>query len=394
MQPHNFYSGEFDGNFLQTVRSLAKIKKDKFLETVKKLSRNLIIPLKKTDHFMIADFKAIEGRLAFWLIGSKRWLESFRQNDAGTGPEPYVIKAGEIYKTDLDKISKLQRKAGKEVILSANYGLSATKLHRNFYKWGLKPTQRITIEYTDSKGKKKKKKVDIDPDSVFSGLRISEENIKYITKKGVLLVAFKKGKDLFEKVYEIQLEKVVNGTAKKITIQKISYDFECGRIIDEYRESMPELRLTWKLFGDAFKECYHNEGTTKTVKFPNTTVVFKSIDKYILIRLPSGRTMFYAKRDIAIKDFYGAKVFQNVIQCIARDVEQDAIIRIEKGKNPFSFFMDVHDEIVATTKKLKTKRENDAQLNKYLQLMEVAPDWAKGLVIKAEGEYFDRYKKI
>jgi hypothetical protein len=83
---------------------------------------------------------------------------------------------------------------------------------------------------------------------------------------------------------------------------------------------------------------------------------------------------------------YGAKLVENIIQALARDVLAEGLIAALRAG--FTIIGHVHDEIVT---------ENDVdseQTPEALEaLMSIAPSWAPGLMLAAEANAVEFYQK-
>jgi DNA polymerase len=89
-------------------------------------------------------------------------------------------------------------------------------------------------------------------------------------------------------------------------------------------------------------------------------------------------------------DTHGGKITENINQAIARDVLFDLMMRIEgQVTRPGRIVLHVHDEVVLEV----PEKHADQRLADVLGLMERAPDWAPGLVVKGEGSIMERYAK-
>lgn len=126
----------------------------------------------------------------------------------------------------------------------------------------------------------------------------------------------------------------------------------------------------------------------------------------LFITLPSGRKLSYIKPRIEINKFgregityegigttkkweridtYGPKLVENIVQAIARDLLAEAMIRVaDKG---YEIVMHCHDEVV-----IEAPMEFGF-LEDVCALMAIAPDWADGLPMRADGYECDFYKK-
>ena len=122
-------------------------------------------------------------------------------------------------------------------------------------------------------------------------------------------------------------------------------------------------------------------------------------DPYFEVELPSGRFLRYF--DVANMDgltarverggtrlhFYGAKIFENIVQATARCLFAEAILRIENAGFPVVFHC--HDEIV-----VEVPEEGAGQSQKEIErLMCITPAWAEGLPVGVESQLSDRYEK-
>ena len=80
---------------------------------------------------------------------------------------------------------------------------------------------------------------------------------------------------------------------------------------------------------------------------------------------------------------YGGKLCENVVSGTARDLLAEAMIRTEKAG--YETVLHVHDEIVSENIK--------PDLARFIAIMSIVPDWAKGCPIKASGWVGHRYRK-
>ena len=92
------------------------------------------------------------------------------------------------------------------------------------------------------------------------------------------------------------------------------------------------------------------------------------------------------KRYIEI-DLYPSKLFQNIVQAIARDVLVNAMEQItdDTGNLVASF----HDEILLTT----DKNKGEENLHQLIQTMSTSPPWATDLPLTASGWTGNRFRK-
>ena len=122
---------------------------------------------------------------------------------------------------------------------------------------------------------------------------------------------------------------------------------------------------------------------------------------WLRIILPSGRSLSYAQPRIEDDQFtymglnqytrkwerissYGGKLFENVVQAIARDVLVAAMKRC--AANGFDIVLTVYDEIIAEAVMGRT-------VDEMISLMTTIPHWAPGLPLAAGGFETQRYYK-
>ena len=135
----------------------------------------------------------------------------------------------------------------------------------------------------------------------------------------------------------------------------------------------------------------------------------------LLLRLPSGRKIVYrnASIDEIINDpdgaadveavirydgldwtkkwtrirSWGGKFVENMTQAVARDLLAGAVLQLDNDDD--DLLTTIHDEIIAEPLEARA----DARLREMKSVMGVAPQWAYGLPLKAEGAVMTRYGK-
>jgi DNA polymerase len=123
----------------------------------------------------------------------------------------------------------------------------------------------------------------------------------------------------------------------------------------------------------------------------------------LIITLPSGRELFYAKPRIEENRFggesityegvgtgkrwerietYGAKLVENIVQAISRDILCNALMTFKYS----DIVMHVHDEIVI-------EADPRMSVQAVCDQMSRTPKWAKGLKLDADGFTCSFYQK-
>ncbi len=171
-------------------------------------------------------------------------------------------------------------------------------------------------------------------------------------------------------------------------------------LVKAWRNANPNVvRFWWEVDAAAMKAVRERTETeTHGIRFTYQSGM-------LFIRLPSGRWLAYVKPRIGTNRFdresvtyegvgeakkwqrietYGPKLVENIVQATARDILADAMRRV--NTHGYKIVMHVHDEIVV-------EASPEKELEELCTLMAVTPEWADGLLLRAEGYECDFYKK-
>ena len=182
---------------------------------------------------------------------------------------------------------------------------------------------------------------------------------------------------------------------------------EVKEIVAKWRASRPRTTAWWRALEDAAVAAVASPGD----EFRAGPVTMSVMDRALIIRLPSGRCLYY--RDARMEDkempwgqikpvvayngvdsysrswkiqyLYGGKIAENVTQAVARDILCRGMLMAEAGGYPI--VMHVHDEAVAEVP------EGFGSVEGFEALLCSQPPWAAGLPLKAEGWRGKRYRK-
>jgi DNA polymerase len=310
-----------------------------------------------------ADFSGIEARVTAWLAGEESKLEVVRRFDRGEGPDPYIVAAAKIFGVDVKAITKEQRQVGKAAELAFGFqgGLGA------FRK--------------------------------FSPANVSERGQAGGGRAG-------------------GGPRSAQGEGQRLgLVDKMTSDFtdeEIHDIKDKWRAAHPNICKMWFALNDAFWNCIKHPDIPYSV---NRRIVLQyDLDSFLLpivwLTLPSGRQLAYpdAKirrplpyekqdentgRGVYFKDnssgrwfdtrMYGGLCCENVVQAVARDLLAEALKRLDTAG--FKIVTHTHDEVVCE-ERLRSKR-----YKQFEAIMNMSPDWARGLPIIAKPWQDQRYVK-
>lgn len=161
---------------------------------------------------------------------------------------------------------------------------------------------------------------------------------------------------------------------------------EMQSIVDNWRASSPRIVQLWWDVDRAIKQTLE-DGTTH-----RTHGLMFSLQKGILfIRLPSGRSLAYVKPRLidgkityegvssnkgwARLESYGPKFVENITQAISRDLLLNAMKQVGPEAR---ICMHIHDELVI-------EADNSVKLDDICKKMAQVPEWAEGLLLRADG---------
>ena len=184
-------------------------------------------------------------------------------------------------------------------------------------------------------------------------------------------------------------------------------DEELKPLVDGWRKANPRIVQFWRSVGDAAMKTVRERTTVRAGK-----VTFCCKDGILFAKLPSGRTLAYIAPRLETGRFgsavityqsydktekaadeedevpgvrrwqreetYGPKIVENLTQAIARDLLCAAMMNLEAAG--YRICMHIHDECVIEMP------IGQGSLEEACRLMAIAPDWAEGLPLRADGE--------
>lgn len=173
---------------------------------------------------------------------------------------------------------------------------------------------------------------------------------------------------------------------------------ELQSMVDYWRQANPKIVKLWYEFDRAAKKAI-KEKTTTDVR----GIRFSYASGFLFMRLPSGRSLAYVKPRIGENRFggesityegvgttkkwerletFGGKLVENCVQAISRDILCHAMKNLRNER----ICMHIHDELV-----IECKEGTD--LNEICERMAQVPDWAPGLILRADGYTCTSYRK-
>jgi len=176
---------------------------------------------------------------------------------------------------------------------------------------------------------------------------------------------------------------------------------ELPELVDQWRNANPHItKLWWDVDAAALKA--YKEKTIQHVG----PISFQRQSGMLFVTLPSGRRLSYVKPQLEDNRFgrkeltyegvgeskrwtristYGPKLVENIVQATARDLLALSMLRLRNAG--FEIVMHIHDEAVLEVPVGKSS------VQEVCDIMGIAPDWAAGLPLRADGYECNFYKK-
>ena len=173
---------------------------------------------------------------------------------------------------------------------------------------------------------------------------------------------------------------------------------ELAPLVATWRDANPNIVKFWWDIDRAIKHCIVYKSKKNVGRIG---IEYKS--GMLFITLPSGRRLSYVKPKLDYNKFgsesvvywaldmskkwsriesYGPKFVENITQAVARDILMNSMMNLKK----FNIVAHIHDELIIEVPK-------DTDLVFICKEMGKAPDWAAGLVLRADGYETPYYKK-
>lgn len=176
---------------------------------------------------------------------------------------------------------------------------------------------------------------------------------------------------------------------------------ELKGLVQSWRRANPHIVNYWYEIDRAAKAAVKEHRTAAVGK---VSLFYRS--GMLMIKLPSGRCLSYVRPRMTINRFgsesinyegigvskkwcrietYGAKLCENIVQAVARDILAEAMLRLEKSG--FDIVCHVHDEVILEVP------EGVSSVDEVNRIMAEQPEWASDLPLTAAGFESPFYKK-
>ena len=173
---------------------------------------------------------------------------------------------------------------------------------------------------------------------------------------------------------------------------------ELQPLVNAWRKANPNICRLWWDVDKAVKTAVRDRTTVRL-----GMLVFSCRSGMLFIRLPSGRSLAYAKPRLGPNSFgsesvlyrglnaakkwgviesYGPKFVENIVQGISRDLLCAAMLRL----SPRRIVAHVHDEVII-------EADPEDSVEEVCRIMGECPEWADGLLLRADGYTCETYRK-
>jgi DNA polymerase len=304
---------------------------------------------------VVSDLANIEGRVQAWLTNEGWKLQAFRNFDAGIGPDLYKLAYSKSFGVRPEDVTDDQRQVGKvqELALAYAGGVGAFVTFAGAY-----------------------------------GIDLDAMAAKVLPLAPELVV------EEADRFFEWTLR-------EKRSLFNLSDDafVACDTLKRVWRYAHPNITDYWKRLQTLVKQALGTRG----IEYVDLGLRVKVTKTWLLITLPSGRVACYPAPQIkneaitymGIDQFtrkwtriqtHGGKLFENLVQAIARDVLAHSMPLIEAAG--YKIVLTVHDEIIA-----EAPDSTEFNAEHLSELMSAPPAWAADMPLAAKGFETYRYRK-
>lgn len=169
---------------------------------------------------------------------------------------------------------------------------------------------------------------------------------------------------------------------------------EAKRVVDIWRDANKAVCFAWRAVEQAFRAALGGNETEWrgfTFSCPRPGLVVATLPNGYELRYPhaavsSEGELYYAPQGKP-KKLYGGKIWENLIQCVARQLLCEALRELEKWGH--EIILHVYDEIVVECKTADAKHD----AHEIALVMRRAPAWAPDMKLEVEQKISRRWSK-
>lgn len=266
----------------------------------------------------VGDYSAIEACGVAWIAGQDDLVDDFAQ-----GKPVYKNMAAEIS-------PDATRQLGKQIILGAGYGMSATTFKQTCLTYGMVLTGDLAKRCIDIYREKYKKIVQSWRDTERAAVNAMKNPGRRFT--------------------------ACKCTWRRVKIRGklfLSAELPSGKLLFYPYPKLVEAKTPW----GSYKEVIEFSGVYQGKEVRETT--------------------------------YGGKLVENLVQAICRELLAEALQRCEYSPRDFPPILHVHDEVGAEV----DAGRSDEDFEEFIELLEKPPSWSVGFPINVKGWRGREYRK-
>jgi DNA polymerase len=296
-----------------------------------------------------ADYSNIEGRLIAWFAGEDWKVQAFRDFDAGDGHDIYKLAYARSFSVAPEAVGKPERQVGKVMELALGYQGGVGAFQKMAVGYGVivedERADELKVAWREAH-----------PNVVQWWYDLEQAAKDAIANPGT---TFHAGRIAFRKAGSFLYMRLPSGRA-------ICYPYPCMK-----RKLMPWTTQGALIRVDVDPETGEETRVYEQLPVWKDSICYKGVDQFT--------------RQWSDQFAHGGLLANNAVQGTARDVEAEAIVRVEAADYPV--VLSVHDEVVSETP------EDFGSLDEFKQLMAALPEWAEGLPLAVSGFKARRYQK-
>lgn len=342
--------------------------------------RGMLMAPKGRD-FICSDFSAVEGRGLAYLAGETSELEAYR-----SGKDIYKVNASLIYSIPYEQVDGggkgAQRQVGKTATLACGYSGGYSALCRFGF-------DKMPLLESDA----------------YHAISVMEETMREDSIRDFTRMINPMSTD-YEKTVTFAYESPATRDMAESFIREVRGTW----IVKQWRKNHPKTTQFWNDMKMA---------SIQAVRFPNSSVsvsdcgvAFSYRDRFLTMRLPSGRLLYYLDPKVEdVTTSWGSTqkvvtsisvnsmtkqlerrqlnvsiLVENLVQAFCRDLLKESMLRLDA--HGYNIVAHIHDEILSEVP------EGFGSVEEYESLMSKVPSWAEGMPLQAAGGYRSkRYRK-
>ena len=152
--------------------------------------------------------------------------------------------------------------------------------------------------------------------------------------------------------------------------------------VQDFRDKNPKITSSWKNLDKRLKSAA-NEGDDFKIEIPSG----RTLNYFRCRHEPDGVTCATQKGSIRRTKMYGANLFQNSVQALARDCFGFILKNLYDGA--YDVVLHVHDEVV-----VEVEEENAEEIKNEIQkIMMTGPEWMKDVPLSSDAIISKEYTK-